>query len=387
MMFATQQSLPAVFMRGGTSKALMFHLRDLPTDRAAWSPIFLAALGSPDPYARQLNGMGGGVSSLSKVCVIGPSTREDADLDYTFAQVLVNESRVDYSGNCGNMSSAVGPFALDEGLLPHLSTTTGEVCVRIHNTNTKKIIHARFPAHEGRAVVAGAQAIPGVSGAGASVRLEFLSPGGATTGQLLPTGRVCESIDVAGLGTIDVSMIDAANACVFVRANDLGLIGTEMPDVIERRVDVMQTLAAIRASASVAMGITPDVAAACAKTAVPFVGFVSAPQQATTLDGAMISAEDADLTVRMLSNGQPHRALPLTASLCTAVAAALEGSIVQQLCARSPDVQRKSGLRLAMPSGVLTVGAEVERHAQGWHATRGTFYRTARRLFDGRVYF
>lgn len=387
MAFATQHSLPAVFMRGGTSKALMFHLRDLPTDRAAWSPIFLAAIGSPDPYARQLNGMGGGVSSLSKVCVIGPSTRDDADLDYTFAQVLVNESRVDYSGNCGNMSSAVGPFALDEGLLPHLSTTTGEVCVRIHNTNTKKIIHARFPAQQGRAVVAGAQVIPGVSGAGAAVRLEFLSPGGATTGQLLPTGRVCDSIDVPGLGTIDVSMIDAANACVFVRANDLGFIGTEMPDVIEQRVDVMQTLAAIRASASVAMGITPDLAAARAKTAVPFVGFVSAPQQATTLDGAMISADDADLTVRMLSNGQPHRALPLTASLCTAVAAALEGSIVQQLCTRSPEVQRESGLRLAMPSGVLTVGAEVERHAQGWHATRGTFYRTARRLFDGRVYF
>ena len=164
--------------------------------------------------------MGGGVSSLSKVCVVGPASRPDADIDYTFAQVLVKESRVDYSGNCGNMSSAMGPFAVDEGLVP---ATGAEAVVRIHNTNTKKIIRARFGLDDGLAAVDGDLVIPGVSGTGAPVRLEFLNPGGATTGRLLPTGNVVDTLDVPGVGRLSVSMVDAANACVFVRAADLGL--------------------------------------------------------------------------------------------------------------------------------------------------------------------
>jgi 2-methylaconitate cis-trans-isomerase PrpF len=184
-----QRSLRAVFMRGGTSKALMFHQSDLPTDRADWAPIFLAAMGSPDPNGRQLDGMGGGISSLSKVCVIGPPSRPDADVDYTFAQIAVSSALVDYAANCGNMSSAVGPFALDEGLVP--APAGAEAVVRIHNTNTGKIIVSRFPAESGKAATDGALALDGVSGTGAPIRLDFHDPGGARTG-LLPTGRAVD---------------------------------------------------------------------------------------------------------------------------------------------------------------------------------------------------
>ena len=210
-------SLPAVFMRGGTSRAIVFHRKDLPP-QSAWDPIFLAAMGSPDPNGRQLNGMGGGISSLSKVCVLSPSDREDADIDYTFAQVQIREEKVDYRSMCGNMSSAVGPFAVDEGLLhPNGVRTT----VRIFNTNTKKIVHSTFGVIDGRAATDGDMAIPGVAGTGAPVRLDFLTPGGATTGSLLPTGNVVDELTVPDVGAIQVSMVDAANACVFVRAADL----------------------------------------------------------------------------------------------------------------------------------------------------------------------
>ncbi|MGZ8319824.1 MAG: PrpF domain-containing protein, partial [Telluria sp.] len=168
-----QLKLPAVFMRGGTSKAIVFHEKDLPAQRHLWDEIFLTAIGSPDPSCRQLDGMGGGVSSVSKICVVGPSTRPDADIDYTFAQVMVRDAKVDFACNCGNMSSAMGPFAVDEGLV---SASGTETLVRIHNTNTKKVIHSRFPLNQGWAAVDGDLEIPGVVGTGAPVRLEFVDP-------------------------------------------------------------------------------------------------------------------------------------------------------------------------------------------------------------------
>ncbi|MFM9883662.1 MAG: 2-methylaconitate cis-trans isomerase PrpF family protein [Burkholderiales bacterium] len=370
---------PAAFMRGGTSKALMFHLRDLPADRSRWDAIFLSAIGSPDPSGRQLNGMGGGVSSLSKVCVIGPPTQDDADVDYTFAQVLVKDARVDYSGNCGNMSSAVGPFAIDEKLV---KSGDGDALVRIHNTNTKKIIHAAFRVEAGEAIEQGDLVIPGVAGSGAPIRLDFLDPGGATTGRLLPTGNVIDHLDVPGAGAIAISLIDAANATVFVSAETLGLRGTELPDAIEGDAALLERIAAIRAAGSVAMGITPDIAAARMKTMVPFFAIVAPPQAFRTLAGEDVPADAIDVTVRFISNGQPHRALPLTGSLCTAVAARLRGSVVQ----RAVRPGASGALRLGMPSGVLTVDASVHEEGGVWHATRGSFYRTARRLFDGYVY-
>jgi len=373
-------ALPAVFMRGGTSRAIMFHARDLP-DRSAWDPIFLAAMGSPDPNGRQLNGMGGGISSLSKVCILAPSPREDADIDYTFAQVQIREAAVDYRGNCGNMSSAVGPFAVDEGIVrPNGDTAV----VRIFNTNTQKIIRSTFPLLDGRAAVDGDLAIPGVAGTGAPVRLDFLTPGGATTGKLLPTGRPVDVLDVPGIGPIEVSMVDAANACVFVRAADLGLTGRELPDALDADKALLDKLQRIRRAASVAMGIARDDTEARSIAAVPLVGFVAPPMDAPTLSGEPLLAGQVDLTARFISSGQPHRALPLTASLCTAVASRITGTVANQVLGTGAAA---GPVRIGMPSGILTVDADVTQDAAGrWQAHSGAFYRTARRLFDGRVY-
>jgi 2-methylaconitate cis-trans-isomerase PrpF len=374
------QAIPAVFMRGGTSRAIMFHAGDLPVDRAAWDPIFLSAMGSPDPNGRQLNGMGGGISSLSKVCVLARSDRVDADIDYTFAQVQIREAAVDYRSNCGNMSSAVGPFAVDEGLVrPNGDTAV----VRIYNTNTRKIIRSTFPLVDGRAATDGTLAIPGVAGVGAPVRLDFLTPGGATTGTLLPTGRAVDTLDVAGIGRIEASLVDAANACVFVRARDLGLTGRELPEQLDANPAVLDRLQAIRRAASVAMGIAPNDDAARAIHGVPIIGMVAPAMDAPTLSGEPIAAHEVDLTARFLSNGQPHRALPLTASLCTAVAARITGTLANQAMGAGGG----GAVRIGMPSGILTVDADVTSDAAGvWTAHSGAFYRTARRLFDGRVY-
>ncbi len=379
-----QHAIPAVFMRGGTSKALMLHARDLPSDRDEWAPLFTAAMGTPDPYGRQLDGMGGGVSSLSKVCVLAPSERDDADVDYTFAQVMIKEARVDYKGNCGNMSSAVGPFAVDEGLVRPLVRPGGDTAtVRIFNTNTRKIIHGTFPVENGAARYDGDLVIPGVGGSGAPVRLDFIQPGGATTGRLLPTGHATDRLDVPGLGSIEVSLVDAANAAVFVRARDVGLGGTELPEQLEARPDRLALLDAIRLQASVRMGIAPDLESARRITVVPFVCVVSPPTDSPSLSGEVVRGGDVDLVARVISNGQPHRALPLTISLCTAVAARIGGTLVAEaLSPSAPD----GVLRLGMPSGVLTVGADVAREREGWVARAGSFYRTARRLFDGRVW-
>jgi 2-methylaconitate cis-trans-isomerase PrpF len=375
----TLLALPAVFMRGGTSRAVMFHQRDLP-ERNGWDPIFLAAMGSPDPNGRQLNGMGGGISSLSKICVLAPSNRTDADIDYTFAQIQIREAAVDYRGNCGNMSSAVGPFAVDEGLVQPNGDTA---VVRIFNTNTGKIIRSTFPLRDGRSATDGDLAIPGVAGTGAPVRLDFLSPGGSVTGRLLPTGNVRDWLEVPGLGSIEVSMVDAAKPCVLVRARDIGLTGTEQPDALDADTLVLARLELIRQAASIAMGLTRTADEARQSCGIPAVGFIAPPTDAPTLSGEMIRGEDVDLTARFISNGQPHRALPVTSSLCTAVAARITGTLVSDALRADPP----GSIRIGMPSGILTVGADVTRDASGaWIAHSGAFYRTARRLFDGRIY-
>jgi len=374
------QRYRAAFIRGGTSKAIVFRSEDLPSDKFLWDAIFLRAMGSPDRYGRQLNGMGGGLSSLSKVCVVGPPSVDGADVDYTFAQVQVQDAKVDYSGNCGNMSSAIGPFAVDEGLVP--APPDGEACIRIHNTNTHKIILARFRVHEGRSVEEGELAIPGVHGTGAPIRLEFLQPGGASTGRLLPSGNPVDLLGPAS-APLRASLVDAANACVFVAASSLGLRGTELPDEIAAHPSALEHLRQLRLLGSVAMGIAPTIELAAAKPMIPLIAMVSAPTASRTLDGELIPEEAADLVVRMISNGQPHRALPLTGSLCTAVAVGIEGTVPNALARRLRDPQ---ALRLAMPSGVLTVAAEVAQDNGAWLAHSGCFYRTTRRLFDGFVY-
>ena len=206
-------------MRGGTSKGLFFHRRDLPAERSEWDALFLAALGSPDPHGRQLDGMGGGISSLSKVVVVSPSERPGVDLDYLFGQVAVERARVDYRSNCGNLSAAVGPFAVDEGLV---QAADGEAALTLHNCNLGQTIEARFAVAKGRAEVEGDTVLDGVAGRGAPIHLSFLEPGGAVTGRLLPTGRVRDVLDVPGAGPIEATLIDASTALVIVRADALG---------------------------------------------------------------------------------------------------------------------------------------------------------------------
>ena len=375
-----QTRIPAVFMRGGTSKAVMFHARDLPAEREAWAPIFRSAIGANDPSGRQLNGMGGGVSSLSKVCVIGPPSRADADVDFTFAQIGVTNDTVDYAGNCGNMSSAIGPFAIDEGLMP--TPADGHAVVRIHNTNTSKIIVARFDVEQGEAAVDGTMALDGVAGTGAPIRLEFMAPGGARTGKLLPTGRAVDTLDIPGLGRIEASLVDAANPCVFVDARALDCTGIEMPDAIERNTALQTRLEAIRRAASVAMGIAPDLDTAARIMSVPKVAMVTAPRTMQTLAGVTLDAADIDIVVRMISVGQAHRAVPLTGALCLAVATRLAGSIPATLAkGLRPDAAE---IRIANPSGITRVDAKVTSGASPT-AEYAAVYRTARRLFEGRV--
>ncbi|MFM2443335.1 MAG: hypothetical protein RJB09_521 [Pseudomonadota bacterium] len=371
----TQAWIPASFWRGGTSKGVFFHARDLPTSRAEIDPIVLAVLGTPDPYGRQLNGMGGGISSLSKAVIIGPSTHPDADVDYTFIQVAVDRPMTDWSGNCGNLSSVVGPFAIDEGLV---KVEDGETTVRFHQTNTKKIIHARFRVENGRAVVAGDMDIPGVAGTAAPVRLDFVNPGGATTGKLLPTGNVLDTIMIEGHGAFVASMIDASHPTVFVRASDFGLTGTESPDAIEADDRLMALLDVVRRRAGVIMGLgdTPESVGLMS----PRIAMVAAPQAFTAIDKSLFD-DRHDIATRMISMEKPHRAVPLASALCLAVACRIEGTLPNLLARRSDP---GAPIRVGNPSGVLAFGADV-RHDGGWVADSAGVYRTARCLMKGAV--
>ena len=360
-----QSRVRAVYMRGGTSRCLAFHDRDLPPAGPARDRILLAALGSPDPSGRQLDGLGGGISSLSKAFIIGAPTHPDAQVDYTFAQVEIGRPVVDYTGNCGNCSSAVGPFAIDERIVPYAN---GETAVRIHNTNTKKIIVARVPVVDGEAAVLGDFELPGVAGQGARIALDFLEPGGSRTGRLLPSGRTREMI--AGL---EASMVDATNPMVFVRAKDLGLTGTEPPAAMDGDKALVARLEAIRVAAAEAMGIPGS-------AATPKLAVVAPPLRFTALDGVVYDAEQTDVVARCISMGNAHRAFALTAAMCLAVAAQIDGTVVSE-CAGG----RVGDLRLGHPSGVLPIAARVgQRDGAAW-AERVTVYRTARRLMEGYV--
>ncbi|HXH84205.1 MAG TPA: PrpF domain-containing protein [Candidatus Tectomicrobia bacterium] len=361
----TQRRIRAVFMRGGTSKCLVFHADDLPAEGPERDAVLLAALGSPDPYGRQLDGLGGGISSLSKACIVGSASRPDADVDYTFAQVEVGVPKVDYRGNCGNCSSAVGPFAIDERLV---KVREGETTVRIHNTNTRKLILAHVPVHDGEAATAGDFELAGVPGRGARIALEFLDPGGAGTGRLLPTGAPRETID-----GLEASLVDATNPVVFVRAADLGLTGAEAPAAVDADRGLSARLESIRVEAGARMGIRGS-------AAIPKVAFVAAPRPFVTLDGARHEAAACDVLARVISMGNCHRAFALTAAMCLAVAARVPGTVVHEVTASAD-----GDVRLGHPSGVLPVAARVEVRGGEARAESVTVYRTARRLMEGFV--
>ncbi len=366
-----QVRIPATFMRGGTSNAIVFHERDLPKDKGLRERVLLGAMGSPDSNGRQLNGMGGGISSLSKVCIVGPSSRPDADIDYTFHQIGVKDSSVSYDSNCGNMSSAMGPFAVDEGLI---KVAGSEALVRIHNTNTGKIIHARFKLDDGRAAVDGDFELKGVSGTGSPVSMAFRDPAGAITGKLLPTGNVVDTLDVPGIGKIEASFVDAAKPYIFLRAADLGLKGNEMPVALDADAGLLKKFVVLRQAAAEAMGVKLS-------STAPGLGFVAEPMEAETLSGEKLTAADGDLTARILSGGNIHRALPMTGALCTAVASRIEGTIPYRLSRRGD-----GDVRLMQPSGVVPLVATVAKKDGVWTAEQVGVYRTQRRLFDGYVY-
>jgi 2-methylaconitate cis-trans-isomerase PrpF len=378
-----QRRIRAVFMRGGTSKAVMFRREDLPQDRAAWDAIFLSALGSPDGEGRQLDGMGGGVSSLSKVCIVGPPTHPDADVDYTFGQVAVRDALVDYSGSCGNMSSAIGPFALEEGMLPG-APRDGEVTVRIHDTNAGRIIVSRFQAKDGEALVEGDLVLDGVSGTGAPIRLDFMAPGGGRSGHLLPSGHAVDALEIPGLGRIAATMVDAASPCVFIRAESVGATATETPQQLDVATDLLERLDLIRRHAAVAMGLAKDAEAARAKPSLPRIAMLAPGREAVLANGRRVAAEEGDVTIRMISMGQPHRAVTATGALCLGVACRIPGSIAAEIAQVPPD----KPIRIAHASGIVLVDAVVRPDATqrgGLHCEHATLFRTARRLFEGSV--
>src|SRR2546422_9559184 len=299
-------------MRGGTSRCLVFHESDLPAAGPERARILLAALGSPDPYGRQLDGLGGGISSLSKACIIGPATHPGADVDYTFAQVEVSKAFVDYTGNCGNCSSSIGPFAIDERLVP---STEGETVVRVLNTNTKKLIVAHVPVADGEAAVEGDFELPGVAGRGARIALDFLDPGGAGTGRLLPTGKPRDVVD-----GIEASLVDATNPVVFVRAKDVGLAGTETPQSIDADRSLSARLEAIRVEAARRIGLPGS-------AAVPKIAFVAPPTDFTAPDGARYRLAPGPPPARAAPAGNCHPAVALPPPMCLAVPARLGGTV------------------------------------------------------------
>ena len=367
--------IPAVFMRGGTCKGVFFHARDLPADRKAQEAIFLEMIGSPDPYNRQLDGMGGGISSLSKAVVIDKSSRPDADVDYTFAQLGVDSPMVEWGVTCGNLSACIGPFALEEGLV---SARDGEASVRVHITNTGQVFDSRFVVKDGLALERGDFVIPGVPGGGSKISMAFHAPGGGITGTLLPSGNVRDILAVDGIGEVPASLIDAANAVAFVAAEDVGLTGTESPDEMEADKALMARFQAIRRAAGVAMGFANRPADVTPSN--PKIAVVGRPAPFTAIDGTPYSADDQHISIRIINLGRVNRAVTLTGAMCVGVATRIEGTIPNRLA------RQGSPILVANPSGVQPVEAEVRRDDEGaWVADMAGVYSTQRRLMEGSI--
>lgn len=372
-----QHALPAAYYRGGTSRAVFFKRDDLPRDRKEWDPILRSVIGSPDPYGRQLDGLGGGISSLSKVCIVGKPTHPKADVDYTFVSLGVKNTDVDYSSNCGNMISAVGPFAVDSGLFPLSQENLDLASVRIHNTNTGKIIHSSFPVVDGEAASTGDFSIDGVAGTAARIQLDFINPAGSVTGKLLPTGQAIDTFD-----GISATCIDAANPCVFIQASDLGVGGNLTPGEINAYPDLLPCLDSIRRQAGVKMGIAETPAAV--PGSIPKICLVSAPSSSDARDIEMKQTSDhVDLLARALSVGQPHKAVPITVALALAAAARVPGSTVA-LAVAAKDPVDEAGITIGHASGNLLVGAMFDTSGA---LASATVFRTARRLFEGRIFW
>jgi 2-methylaconitate cis-trans-isomerase PrpF len=368
--------IPALFMRGGSSKGVLLEARDLPADARERDALLLTILGSPDPYGRQLNGMGGGLSSLSKAAIIAPSQRGDADVDFTFAQVAVDRPVVDYGATCGNLASAVGPFAVDRGLV---RVADGEATVRIFLTNTRKVCHATFAVSGGEPVEHGDYEIAGVAGTGARIQLDFLDPGGSATCGLLPTGRVTDEIDLPDAGRFTVSLVDATNPVVFVAASAVQARATAAPAEIDGDRRLMALLDQLRRAGGVRMGLgnTPQEVG----LANPKIAMIGPPETFTTISDEQVPADETDILVRIVSMEKCHRAVTLTGAMCIAAATKLVGSLPHAMA--RPGV---TDVRVGSPSGVLPVSAHVTRTGEAWRVDSCRVWRTARRLMSGEVF-
>ncbi len=378
-MHPDMREIRCTILRGGTSKGIYILDNELPKESALRKRVIQAVFGSPDE--RQIDGLGGADTLTSKLAIISPSNRADADVEYTFAQVGIDRDVVDFGGNCGNISSGVGPFAIDAGLVKAVEPVTK---IHIYQTNTDRILKAEVPVKDGKACVAGDFHIDGVPGTGAKITMDFSATVGSATGKLLPTGRPVDEISFDGQ-SYPVSIVDAGNPLVFIEAKSLGLLGNETAAQIDGDKGLLKKIEAIRSRAAVlaGMGENPEDVTKESPYA-PFFAIVSSPQSYTTPAGAQVAAEDVDLVSRLLFMQKMHKTYPGTGAVCTAAAIRIPGSIPYEKLNRSAD--KAQVVRIGHPAGVMDV--ESVCHAEGNDIVMDklAFYRTARKIMDGIVY-
>ena len=373
-------------MRGGTSKGVFFNVHALPAAFQVPGPerdaMLLRVIGSPDPYAKQIDGMGGATSSTSKSVLVQKSDRADHDVDYLFGQVSIDQPFVDWSGNCGNLSAAVGPFAINEGLIdsariPH----NGTAVIRIWQANIEKTIIAHVPIVNGEVQETGGFELDGVTFPAAEVLLEFMDPADSGDGAMFPTGELIDTLDVPGLGSFEATLINAGIPTIFLRAEALGLTGLELQDDINNDADRLAQFETIRAIGAMKMGLITDLAEAETRQHTPKIAFVSQASDYIASSGKAVSAEDIDIAVRALSMGKLHHAMMGTAAVAIGAAAAVPGTIVNEAAGGG----ERAFVRFGHPSGTLRVGAEAAQSASGWIATKASMSRSARVLMEGFV--
>jgi len=388
MSTASQIRIPATYMRGGTSKGVFFRLEDLPqhcqVPGQARDKFLMRVIGSPDPYGKHIDGMGGGTSSTSKVVIVSKSAHPDHDVDYLFGQVSIDQPFIDWSGNCGNLSSAVGPFAISRGLIDSARIPHDGFCtVRIWQANIRKTIIANVPITDGRVQETGDFELDGVAFPAAEVQLEFLEPTAeeGAEGAMFPTGHVVDDLEVPGVGTLKATLINAGIPTIFVNAADVGYTGTELQDEINGDLKALALFETIRAYGAVRMGLIAHVDEAAKRQHTPKVAFIAPPRSYVASSGKIVRAEDIDLLVRALSMGKLHHAMMGTAAVAIGAAAAVPGTLVNLVAGGGA----RSSVRFGHPSGTLRVGAEVSQSDGQWRITKAVMSRSARILMEGWV--
>ena len=390
MTHPAQIRIPATYTRGGTSKGMFFRLQDLPErcrqPGEARDKLLLRVIGSPDPYGKQIDGMGGATSSTSKTVIVSPSTRPGHDVDYLFGQVSIDGAFVDWSGNCGNLSAAVGPFAIASGLLPAGHVPENGICtVRIWQANIGKTIVAHVPITNGQVQETGDFELDGVTFPAAEVQLEFLDPAdegdGESGGAMFPTGNLVDELEVPGLGKFKATLINAGIPTIFLNAHDIGYAGTEGQDAINGDAQALARFETLRAHGAVKMGLIKDIAEASKRQHTPKLAFVAPPAGYIASSGKTIQAGDIDLLVRALSMGKLHHAMMGTAAVAIGTAAAIPGTLVN-LAASGGE---HHAVRFGHPSGTLRVGAQAQQVDGQWTVTKAVMSRSARILMEGYV--